>query len=304
MDRFEAMSMFLAAIEKGSLSAAARDMGVPMPTLSRKVADLETRLGAQLLIRTSRKLTLTDAGIAYATAARRILEQLAEAEHEAAGEFITPRGELVITAPVLFGRLHLLPVVSDFLEQFPEVNVRLVLGDRTLNLIDDNIDMAVRIGELPDSAMIATRIGSMRSVVCASPSLLNRHDVPRTPEEMTQKPCLATELQMKGSTWGFRLPATGAAFDVPIRPRLATSAEAVLDATLRGIGFARLRYYQIFEAIKAGKLLAVLENYEIEPAPVHLVHATRGQMPLKMRRFLDFAAPRLRKTLGAISSTA
>ncbi|MBV8794941.1 MAG: LysR family transcriptional regulator, partial [Hyphomicrobiales bacterium] len=173
MDRLEAMAMFLNAIDKGSLSAAAREMGVPVPTLSRKVADLESRLGTHLLTRTTRKLTPTEAGLAYAAAARRILEEVDEAEREAVGEFRAPRGELVLTAPLLFGRRHVLPVIADFLALFPEINVRLVLGDRNADLIEDHIDMAVRIGRLADSGMIATRVGSMRLVVCASPALLS-----------------------------------------------------------------------------------------------------------------------------------
>ena len=301
MDRFEAMSMFLTAIEAGSLSAAARDMHVPVPTLSRKVADLEALLGTKLLTRTTRKLILTDAGVAYAEAARRILEQVDEAERQAAGEFTTPRGELVVTAPVLFGRLHVLPVIADFLAQFPEVNVRLMLGDRYVNLIDDQIDMAVRIGKLPDSGMIATRVGSMRTVVCGSPELLERHGVPRTPEQLTRMPCVASVgVQTLASGWRFRLPGTDTDIEVPIVSRLATSAEAAVDAAIRGVGFVCLRRYQVVAAIKARKLRIVLEKYEHEPVPIHLIHATRGQLPLKMRRFLDFAAPRLRKALARI----
>jgi DNA-binding transcriptional LysR family regulator len=303
MDRFEAMSMFLNAIEKGSLSAAARDMRVPVPTLSRKVADLEAQLGTQLLTRTTRKLILTDAGIAYAASARRILEQVDEAERQAAGEFTTPRGELVVTAPVLFGRLHVLPVIADFLAQFPEVNVRLMLGDGNVNLVDDQIDMAVRIGKLADSGMIATRVGSMRRVVCGSPELLERHGVPRTPEELSRMPCVASiGVQTLASAWHFRLPGTGTEIEVPIFPRLATTAEAAVDAAIRGVGFVCLRHYQVVDAVKCGKLRIVLKKYEPEAAPIHLIHATRGQMPLKMRRFLDFAAPRLRKALARIGS--
>jgi DNA-binding transcriptional LysR family regulator len=305
MDRFEAMSMFLTAIEKGSLSAAARDMRVPVPTLSRKVADLEALLGTRLLTRTTRKLILTDAGIAYAASARRILEQVDEAERQAAGEFTAPRGELVVTAPVLFGRLHVLPVIADFLAQFPEVNVRLMLGDRNVNLVDDQIDMAVRIGKLPDSGMIATSIGSMRRVVCGSPKLLKGQGAPQTPEQLTRMPCVASiGVQTLASGWRFRHPGTGADIDVPIFPRLATTAEAAVDAALRGVGFVCLRHYQVVDAVKAKKLRIVLQKYEPEPVPVHLIHATRGQMPLKMRRFLDFAAPRLRKALARIGSAA
>jgi DNA-binding transcriptional LysR family regulator len=302
MDRFEAMSMFLAAVEKGSLSAAAREIRVPVPTLSRKVADLEALLGTQLLTRTTRKLTLTDAGLAYAAAARRILEQVNEAEREAAGEFTTPRGELVITAPMLFGRLHVLPIVADFLALYPAINIRLTLGDRIADLVDDNIDMAVRIGRLPDSGMIATRVGSMRSVICASPKLLGEQGMPQTPDDLSQKPCIATDGSTVRSGWQFHLPKGHGTIEVPITPRLVTTTEAALDAAIRSLGFVRLRYYQAFEALQAGKLVLVLEAYEPEPAPIHLVHVSRGQMPLKMRGFLDFAAPRLRKSLAAIDS--
>jgi len=302
MDRFEAMSMFLAAVEKGSLSAAAREIRVPVPTLSRKVADLEALLGTQLLTRTTRKLSLTDTGLAYAAAARRILEQVNEAEREAAGEFTTPRGELVITAPMLFGRLHVLPIVTDFLALYPAINIRLTLGDRIADLVDDNIDMAVRIGRLPDSGMIATRVGSMRSVICASPKLLGEQGMPQIPDDLSQKPCIATDGPTVRSGWQFRLPKGHGTIEVPITPRLVTTMEAALDAALRGLGFVRLRYYQAFEALQAGKLVLVLKAYEPEPAPIHLVHVSRGQMPLKMRGFLDFAAPRLRKSLAAIDS--
>jgi DNA-binding transcriptional LysR family regulator len=304
MDRFEAMSMFLTTLDTGSLSAAARAMRVPVPTLSRKVADLEALLGTQLLTRSTRKLTLTDAGIAYAAAARRILEQVQEAEREAAGEFTTPRGDLVVTAPMLFGRLHVLPVVADFLALFPEINVRLMLGDRIVNLIDDHVDMAVRIGILPDSGMIATRIGSMRAVMCGSPTLLGKHGAPQTPEDLQRMPCVAADGSMLAPNWRFRHPDTAASFEVPVVPRLITTAEAAVAAAIRGIGFVRLRYYHAFGAIRAGQLVLVLEAYEPAPTPIHLIHVPRAQMPLKMRRFLDFAAPGLRKSLAAMGSAS
>ena len=302
MDRFEAMKMFLTALDKGSLSAAARELRVPVPTLSRKVAELENKLGTQLLLRTSRKLTLTESGIAYAHKARQILERLDEAEREAAGEFSAPRGELVLTAPLMFGRLHLVPVVSEFLDTYPEVTVRVALAERTLNLIDDNVDMAVRLGNLPDSGMIATRIGSMRSVVCASPDLIDRVGIPKSPADLACLPCLSTELQTQSGTWAFRCPDTGAPFDVPIKPRLSGSSEASRAAALCGVGFAKLRHYQVIEAVGAGRLEIVLQDFEPERTPVHLVHAPRGNMPLKMRLFLKFAAPRLRSTLSSIAS--
>jgi len=290
--------MFLAAVEKGSLSAAAREMGVPVPTLSRKVADLESRLGTQLLTRTTRKLAATEAGVAYAAAARRILEEVDEAEREAAGEFKAPRGDLVVTAPLFFGRRHVLPVIAEFLELFPQINVRLMLGDRNANLVEDHIDMAVRIGRLADSGMIATRVGSMRLVVCASPALLAARGEPQGPEDLTQAPCIATDGPLSGAGWRFRTPGAGAEVDAAVVPRLVAPAEAAVDAAVLGVGFARLLHYQAQDAIEAGSLRLVLEPYEPEPAPIHLVHVPRAQMPLKMRKFLDFAAPRLRRSLA------
>jgi DNA-binding transcriptional LysR family regulator len=300
MDRFEAMAMLLEVVEQGSLSAASRALRVPVATLSRKISDLEALLGTRLLIRTTRKLSLTDAGVTYIAAARRIVEQVEEAEREAAGEFTAPKGELVMTAPLLFGRLHVLPVVTDFLGLFPDINVRLLLADRNLHLVDDHVDMAVRIGALPDSSMVATRIGSMRMVVCASPALLASHGTPVAPQDLQHTPCIMLDTPSPFAGWRFRADV-GDMIEVPVVPRLSvTTAEAAAQAAIGGAGFTRLLQYQVAEAVDAGRLHIVLETFEPAPAPIHLVHAARGQMPLKMRRFIDFAAPRLRQTLTGI----
>ncbi|OQR30386.1 LysR family transcriptional regulator [Pseudomonas sp. Bc-h] len=299
MDRFESMEMLVAAIENGSLSAAGRALNVPLPTLSRKITDLESRLGTRLLIRGTRKLTLTDAGVAYVAAARRILEQVDDAEREAAGEFQMPKGELVITAPVFFGRLHVLPVVTDFLALYPEINVRLLLADHNLQLVEEHVDMAVRIGVLPDSNMIATRVGSMRNVVCASPQLLAEHGVPQVPDDLRRFPFVRVVMPVLSPGWRFLSPDGRGEIEIPILPRLAVStAEAAMQAAVRGVGAVSLMRYQVSDALEAGLLQLVLEDFELEPSPIHLLHASRGHMPLKMRRFLDFAAPRLREILG------
>lgn len=303
MDRFEAMSLLVAVTDKGSLSAAGRALGVPLATLSRKVSNLEARLGTRLLLRTTRKLTLTDAGLAYVAAARRILEQVEEAEREAAGEFMVPKGELVVTAPLMFGRVHVLPVVADFLAAFPDIDIRLVLSDRNVDLVDDHVDMAVRIGRLPDSAMVATQVGTLRWVACASPSLVDRYGLPQVPGDLQRYPCVAVDAAAPLQSWRFRDPRPGAALDVALKPRLAvTTTEAAAQAAVRGVGVARLLHYQVVDAIRRGELQLLLQPYEPEPVPVHLVHASRGQMPLKMRRFLDFAAPRLREALAEIAA--
>ena len=298
MDRFEAMAMLVTVAEKGSLSAAGRALNVPLATLSRKISNLETLLGTRLLIRTTRKLMLTDAGMVYFAAARRIMEQVEEAEREAAGEFVAPKGELVITAPIQFGRLHVLPVVVDFLELFSDINVRLVLADRNVDLIDAHIDMAVRIGNLPDSAMVATQVGLMRTLVCASPALMAARGVPRKPNDLLKLPCVAVDTPLASPGWRFKVPGRTTRFEVPVVPRLSvTTTEAAAQAAIRSVGFTRLLHYQVAEAIEADSLRVVLESFELEPVPVNLVHVSPGQMPLKMRRFIDFAAPRLRDVL-------
>jgi DNA-binding transcriptional LysR family regulator len=294
MDRLEAMSVLVAAVETGSLSAAGRKLRTPLPTISRKVSELEAHLGTRLLIRSTRRLTLTDAGAAYVAACRRILEQVGEAERAAAGEYNAPRGELIVTAPLAFGRLHVLPVVDDFLAMFPEINVRLVLADRNVHLIDDDIDMAVRIGALPDSGMVATRVGFMRRVVCGSPAFFASHGTPQAPEDLSSLDCVTFEALSSVTEWQFRTERA-----VPVRSRLSVNtAEAAIDAAVAGVGVTRVLSYQAARAVQDGRLQIVLTAFEPEPAPVHLVHAAQGTLPLKMRGFLDFAAPRLRQALA------
>jgi DNA-binding transcriptional LysR family regulator len=241
MDRLEAMSILVATVEKGSFTAASKALNVPLATVSRKISDLESHLGAQLLLRTTRKLVLTDAGRAYVTASRRILEEVADAERVVTGEYDTPSGELVLTAPILFGRLHLLPVVTEFLAAYPTITVRLSLSDRNLHLLDDHLDLAVRIGSLPDSSMIATQIGSMRTVVCASPRLLNAHGSPKRPDDLSMLPCINFEPLSNASIWTFRRPTNSGAINVAITPRLSvTTAEAAVWAASQGVGATRV----------------------------------------------------------------
>lgn len=299
------MSMLLEVVDRGNLSAASRSLKVPLPTLSRKITDLETLLGTKLLTRTTRKIVLTDAGTTYVDAARRILEQVEEAERQASGEFAMPKGELVITAPVQFGRLHVLPVVTDFLATFPAINVRLMLADRNIDLVDEHVDMAVRIGNLPDSAMVATRVGTVRRVVCGSPAFFAGRGVPKEPADLLGLPCISVEILTPAAGWQFQKPGAAKPIEVPISPRLSvTTTEAAAEAAIRGAGITRLLYYQVAGAVAAGALNLVLEDFEPEPAPIHLVHLARGQMPLKMRHFLDFAAPRLRASIAALQSSS
>lgn len=302
MDRIEAMSLLLLTVEKGSLTAAARAMNMPLPTVSRKLRELEAHLGAQLLVRTTRKLALTDAGTAYVAAARRILRDIDEAERTASGEFEAPRGELVITAPLLFGELHVLPIVTEFLATYPDISVRLLLSDRNLHLVEDHIDMAVRIGHLPDSSMIATRIGAMPTVVCASPALLARLGTPERPEDLMAFPCVAFDSPMTRTLWTFRRAEGTGTLEIPVTPRLSvTTASAAIRAAGDGVGATRLLLYQCAEALRQGRVRRILATFEPDPVPVSLLHAARGTLPLKMRVFLDFATGRLRARLGALA---
>jgi DNA-binding transcriptional LysR family regulator len=298
MDRLEAMTIVLLAIEKGSLTAASKALNMPLPTVSRKVSELEGHLGIKILQRSTRKLTLTDAGRDYVVGARRIMEELDQIERAASGEYTRPRGELVLTAPFLFGQMYMLPLVTDFLNAFPEINVRLLLSDRNLHLYDDHVDMAVRLGALPDSSMIATKVGSMDTVVCGSPDLIALRGTPSHPRELELLPTVVFA-GPSTAVWSFRDPEAKRDFQVNITPRLSvTSAEGALQAAIRNTGFTRLYRYHCAEALKSGALVQVLAPYDVEPLPVHLIHAAVGQLPLKMRVFLDFAANQLRATLA------
>ncbi|WP_419694877.1 LysR family transcriptional regulator [Mesorhizobium muleiense] len=296
MDRLEAMSLFVAAAEAGSLSAAGRRFGIPLATVSRKVSDLERHLKTRLLNRSTRQLTLTDTGHAYLAACRRILDEVGEAERTAAGEYSAPTGELIITAPIVFGRLHVLPVVTGFLAAYPDVTIRLMLADRITQLTEEHIDLAVRIGQLPDSSLVATRIGSIRRVVCASPAYLAEHGTPEAPKDLAAHNCVTFEGLTAPAAWTFATGKTD--LTVPIRSRLrVNTAEAAIDAAIAGIGLTRVLSYQIAAAVRSGTLRTVLEAFEPQPWPVSLVHAGNGLLPVKLRAFLDFAAPCLKKRL-------
>lgn len=297
MDRLEAMATLPAAVEAGSLSAASRRLGVPLATVSRRVSDLEAHLRTKLLVRTSRRLELTDAGRSYIIACRSVLTAVDEAERAAAGEYAVPKGEIVIATPIVFGRLHVLPVIVAFLDAFPDITVRLVQSDRIANFIEDRVDVAVRIGALPDSSLIATKLGSVRRVVCASPSYLEGHTPePSQPADLADHVCISFEGLTSPLQWTFRSGASD--LQVAIRSRLVVNtAEAAIDAAIAGLGITRVLSYQVADAVRAGTLRIILGAFEPEPMPVHLVYADQGLVPLKTRAFVEFAKERLRKIL-------
>ena len=297
MDRLDSMAILVAVAEAGSLSAAARRLGAPLATVSRKVSDLEARLQARLVNRSTRRLSLTDAGAAYVVACKRILEDVEAAERAASGEYSTPKGELIVTAPIVFGRLHALPVIIEFLKTYPEIDLRLTLSDRLAHLLEDRIDVAIRIGRLPDSNLVATQVGDVRRVVCASPAYFNRRGAPQRPEDLARHDCITFEGLSSPATWTFE--SDKAEMTTPIHSRLVvTTAEAAVDAAIAEIGVARVLSYQAVDAVRAGALAIVLKEFEPTPWPVSLVRATRDLTPLKLRAFLDFATPRLKERLA------
>ncbi|HLI99081.1 MAG TPA: LysR family transcriptional regulator [Bradyrhizobium sp.] len=297
MDRLKAMELLVTVVEQGSLSAASRKLGIPLATVSRKLSDLERHLRARLLHRSNRLLALTDAGQAYLTACKNILQEVGKAERTVSGEYLVARGDLVVTAPIVFGRLHVVPVLVAFLEAFPEIDVRLVLSDRIVNLVEENVDAAIRISELPDQSLLATRIGDIRRVVCGSPTYFKTRGIPSHPSDLKRHSCICFEGQSNPRSWSFG--AKKSPIVVPIRSRLVcTTAEASIDAAKLGAGVTRVLSYQVTEAVREGHLKTVLEAYEPAPIPVSLVYQGGSLTALKLRAFVDFVAPRLRARLG------
>ena len=299
MDRFEAMQTLLATVDGGSLSAASRALGTPLPTISRRVSELEAHLGAQLLVRTSRRLILTEAGEAFVAAARRLLEELGEAERAASGEYRAPRGELLVAAPIMFGKLHVAPIVHDFLAAYPEVTVRLVLSDQVIDIAEAQVDIAVRIGRLPDSDLIARQVGHVRWLLCASEKYIARCGEPETPDALADHDCIAFEGLKTYRNW----PVGSGPVErsVTIRPRFSVNtADAVVEAAASGLGIARIMSYQAADAISARRVITILRTFSAPLIPVHLVHPPQRIQPLKRRAFLDFVVPRLTLVLAAV----
>ncbi len=300
MGRFEAMRTLVAAVDEGSLSGASRALGLPLPTVSRRVSDLETQLGTQLVVRTSRRLLLTETGAAYVAAVRRVLEEVEAAEKVASGEYRTPRGTLIVTAPRTFGRLHVAPAVHAFLRSFAEVYVRLVLSDSVIDIVGNQIDAAIRIGDLPASSLKAKRLGHVRWVVCASPDYLREHGVPRDPSDLDQHDCIAFEGLDPDRDWPFTTP-DGRTI-VTVRPRYSVNAsEAVIAAAADGLGLACVMSYQAADSFRDGTLVRVLASWAPPPVPVQVVYADRQSQPMKLRAFIEDVSPRIEHRLRSIA---
>jgi DNA-binding transcriptional LysR family regulator len=291
MDRLDAMRVILAVVDAGSLSAGSRKLNAPLPSVSRKVAELERHLGTNLLVRTSRNILLTDAGRDYVEAARRIIADLDEAERRASGEYSTPRGELTVTMPVEFGMRHVMPIALAFMAEYPEVTLNLITADRIVHMVDDHVDVAIRLGHLADSALYAVKVGEFRLITCASPDYLGRRETPTDPRDLPAHDGIMFGTQQM--FWTYHID--GADMICAPRSRIAVnSAAGNLAAALGGVGVARLFDYQLAGHIQSGALVRVLPDGDSEPRPVHIVYPRHGLMPLKVRAFIDWMTPRLR----------
>lgn len=290
MDRWQAMRIFVKVADTESFAEAARQLHMSAPAVTRAVAALEQQIGARLFVRTTRSVKLTDAGTRYVHDCRRILAEIAEAEAAAAGAYATPSGVLAVTASVLFGHMHVLPILTEYLDTFPSMHARTLLVDRPVSLVEEGMDVAVRIGHLPDSGFTAIKVGSVRRVVCGAPAYLERHGIPATPADLRHHRIAASTGAWASSEWRFAQDQR-----VNIDPVLQSNTnEAVIAAAKAGWGLTRVLDYQIGPALLEGSLRVVLAEHEEPPLPIHVLYPQGRHAPAKVRAFVDLAVARLR----------
>lgn len=302
MDRLDAMRVFVTTLDEGSLAGAGRRLGRSPAAVTRAIAFLESHVGNELLHRTTRKMRLTDAGEHYASVCRRVLTELGEADILVAGDNTAPRGLLTVTAPVMFGTRILHPIVSAFLKSQPAIQIRYLLLDRVVNLIDEGVDVALRIAPLPDSGLIALRLGEVRRVLCASPEYLARKPAVVEPADLAKHDCIAVVQSSPNEIWSFpALSGCRIARCVRIRPRLIVNAdEAAVNAAVAGEGIIRTMSYKIDREVRDGRLIVLLPKDELPALPVHLVVPKRRLAMAKVRAFVDFARARLKSEFASM----
>lgn len=295
MDRVLQMQVFTAVAEEEGFAAAARKLAMSPPVVTRTISELETRLGIKLFNRTTRIVRTTDAGKRYLEDTKRILELITEAEDCAAGINATPSGRLNITAPVLFGRLFINPSITEYLNAFPDMSVNAMFLDRVVDLLDEDIDVGIRIGKLPDSSLHARQIGQVRYIVCASPDYLKQHGTPRQPKALTKHQIVCSNTVSQSTNWRFKDGES-----VKLKPRLVmNSNDAIISATKDGFGITRLISYQVAPQIEDGSLKIVLKKYEPEPMPINIVYREGRHSSAKIRSFIDLVSENLQRN-GAI----
>ena len=296
MDKLRAMQMAVRIADEGSLTAAAADLRTSLAAVVRGLAALEAEVGARLFHRTTRRVTPTPEGTRYLARCRDILAQVAEADADLADGGGPPRGPLVVTEPVLFGERHVAPLLVRFAQAHPQVRCRLLLLDRFVDLVDEGVDVGLRIGELEDSTHVAQTVGEVRTRVVASAACLRRHGTPREPVALRELPCIVVDGERE-RTWTFR--HEGRRVRVPVEASLSFNhAGAALQACEAGAGFAQLLSYQVDDAVAARRLRAVLAGFEAPPQPVRLIHPPGRRLPSRTRAFLDLAATELRARLS------
>lgn len=294
MDKFLAMTTFARIVDKGSLTAAANALDTSLPTVVRTLAALERELGVSLLNRTTRRIHLTDAGARYLERCRAILSEVQDAEAKLTSSQVEPQGRLAVTASVLFGRRYVAPIVSEFIRRHRDVNVEMLFVDRVVNAVEEGLDVAVRIGHLRDSSLVAIRIGEVRRVVCASPQYLRRHGVPRTPQEIRAHLCVRHMGTSPRNEWNFRIGRR--AVSVPITCALVSNEiDSTLDACANGLGLGMFLSYQTAPFRKSHKIRYVLEEFETEPVPVQVVYPHTRRLSTTVRAFVDECVRKLRQ---------
>jgi DNA-binding transcriptional LysR family regulator len=287
------MTVFVAVAEEQSFAGGARKLGMSPPAVTRAIAALEKRLGVKLLTRTTRYVRATDAGQQYLEHARRIIADLNEADDAAAGVHAEPRGQLAVTAPVLFGRLYVVPGIVEYLRRYPDMSISGLFLDRVVNLLEEGMDVGVRIGALQDSTMRAIGVGHVRRVVCASPEYLKQHGVPKSPADLAGHTMIAASTVTPSAEWQF--VAGNKKINVKVTPRLTvTNNDAAIQAALQGFGMTRLLSYQIASHLASGQLQKVLSEYEPSALPIHVLHREGRQASAKVRTFVDLLVERLR----------
>nr|WP_315846640.1 LysR family transcriptional regulator [uncultured Achromobacter sp.] len=299
MNRFHEMTVFLAVAEAGSFAAAARRLEMSAPTVTRSVAALEHRLGVLLLVRTTRSLRLTEAGERYAADCRRILDDVEQADDAAAGVMGAPRGALSITAPAFFGELHVMPAVLGYLRAHREVSVRTLLVDRVVNLLDEGVDVAVRIGALPDSSLTAVPVGQVRRVVCAAPGFLRQHGEPKDLDALPRFCTITAAMEGRGTQWRFQQDGQVRRLSVDSQLTV-TSFQAAVLAACEEWGLTQVVSYQVARHLASGALQVVLRDFELPPMPVHVVYPEGRKSSAKVRSFVDFCVDALRRDLAAL----
>ena len=297
MDRFHLMSVFVAVAEEESFAGGARRLGMSPPAVTRAIAMLEEHLGIKVLTRTTRFVRTTDAGLRYLESARRIIAEAEEADEAAAGVHAAPRGHLAVTAPVMFGSIYVMPGIVDYLKRYPDVSVSAMFLDRVVNLLEEGLDVGVRIGELPDSSMRAIQVGHVRRVVCAAPEYLKQYGMLNEPQDLVTHRVICAIPVSPANEWRF---GTGKMLEsVKIHPRLTvTNNDAAIQAALQGLGVTRLMSYQIAAHLAAGRLTRVLADYEPPPLPIHVLHREGRQASAKVRSFVDLLVERLRADIA------